>query len=66
MKNVAMNICILAKYFFFFLFSYTCSMQKFLGQVLNPHHSSDLSHTNGNARSLTCCTTRELPSRIFL
>ena len=31
------------------------SIQKFLGQVLNPGHSSD------NARSLTCWATRELP-----
>jgi len=35
-------------------------MWKFSGQGLNPHHSSDPSHQSGNARSLTCCATKEL------
>ena len=44
-----------------FSFGHTCCMQKFLGQVSNlPSHSSDLSHKNDNARSLTCWTMREL------
>ena len=36
-------------------------MRKFPGQQLNPCHSSELSHSGDNARSLTCWTTRELP-----
>ena len=36
-------------------------MQKFLGQGLNLHHSSDPSRCNDSARSLTCWATRELP-----
>ena len=36
-----------------FFFGCTPGMQKFLGQGLNPSHSSD------NTRSLTHCTTRE-------
>ena len=35
-------------------FGCTCGMQKFLGQGLNPCHSSDLSHSIDSARSLTC------------
>ena len=53
--------------FFFFLFSFlffcvcVCAhgMQKFPGQGSNPLHSCNQSHNN--ARSLTHCTTRELP-----
>ena len=44
---------------FVFCFGCTCSMQKFPGRGLNPNHSSD------NARSLTRCTTRELPNLYF-
>ena len=38
---------------FFFLFSCTCGIQKFPDQGLNPHHSSDSSHSNDNTGSLT-------------
>ena len=38
----------------FFFFVFACGMQKFLGQGSNHSHSSD------DARSLTCCDTREL------
>ena len=39
--------------FYFYLFvGYTHSAQKFLGQGSNPCHSSDLSHSCGNAGSL--------------
>ena len=37
-----------------FFFGCTHGIHKFLGQGLNPYHSSD------NARFLTCCTTEEL------
>ena len=40
---------------FFFFFCCICGMLKFQGQGQNLCHSSD------NARSLTCCATRELP-----
>ena len=52
----ALQSCWLPGFFFFFFgfFGRTCGMQKFLGQRLNPCHSSD------SARSLTHCTTREL------
>ena len=46
-----------------YIYSYIChaqSMRKFLGQGLNPCHSSNPSHSSDNARSLTHCTTREL------
>ena len=39
---------------------HTCGMWKFRGQGSNPCHSSDQSHCSDSARSLTCCTTREL------
>lgn len=32
-----------------------------LGSKTEPHHSRHPSHTKDNARSLNCCTTRELP-----
>lgn len=35
---------------------------KIPGEVSSPHHSSDLSCCNDNARSLTCCITREFLS----
>ena len=35
-------------------------MEKLLGQEVNPYHSSDLSHSSDNARSLIHCATREL------
>jgi len=41
-------------------------MWKFPGQGSNLHHSSNLSHCSGSARSLTCCTTRELPTNTIL
>ena len=42
--------------FFFSLFGRASGMQKFLGQELNPCHSSDPSHSSDNLGSLTCCT----------
>ena len=33
----------------------------FLGQGLILYHSNDRSHCSDNARSSTCCATRELP-----
>ena len=38
---------------------------KFLSQVSNPHHSSDLSHSNDDARSFNCYDTRELCPNLF-
>ena len=43
-----------------FSFGHTCGMQEFLGQGLNSCHSSDLSHSNDNIRSLTHWATTEL------
>ena len=40
-------------------------MRKFPGQGLNPHHSSSLSHSSENARSLTHCATRELHPSLY-
>ena len=40
-------------------------MQEFLSQGSNLHHSSDLSHSNDNAGSLTCWATRNLLSSKF-
>ena len=45
---------------FFPFFGHTCSIQKFLGQGMNQHHSSPLSHTSDKVRFLTHCATREL------
>ena len=38
---------------FAFVFGHAHGKQKFLGQGLNPHHSSDLSHSSDSARSRT-------------
>ena len=43
----------------FFIFGHTHSMQKFLGQGLNPCHSSDPGCCSDNARCSTRCTTRD-------
>ena len=51
---------------YYFLFGHTHIMHKFLGQVWNLCHSSDMSHCSGNARFLTCCTTKELLWLSFL
>ena len=42
------------------------NMQKFPGQGMNLSHSSDLSHHNDNARSLTHCATRELWALFYI
>ena len=43
-------------YFSFFIsYGHVYSMWQFLGQGLNLHHSSDLSHCSDNAGSLACC-----------
>ena len=39
---------------FFSFFGCSQGMWKFPGQGLNPHHSSDLSHSSGNIGSLVC------------
>ena len=44
-----------------FLFWPHSCMGKFLGQGLNPCHSSHLSHSSDNPGSLTCCTSQEIP-----
>ena len=51
---------------FYYFFAHAHTMQKFLGQGSNPHHSSNWSHCSGNTRSLTCCAARELPEPFFL
>ena len=45
---------------FQYFFGIAQSMQKFLGQGLNPCHSSDQSHSSDNIGSLTLSDTREL------
>ena len=69
--NFSLRKCILLykTLFIFFvlvLFSLFCfvsgcvhSMWNFLGEGSNSHHSSSPSHHSDNARSLTCCSTRE-------
>ena len=47
-------------FFFFSFFGCASGIQNFPGQGLNPCHSSNLSHSNDNNRSLTCLATREL------
>ena len=58
-------VVVVACFFFVFL-GHTCRMQKFLGQGLNLHHSSDPSHSSDIARSLTYWAARELPIVYFL
>ena len=76
LKFFYFNFYIISKWYFpllqnYWLYSSSCkvhlfffgpawSMWKFLGQGSNPCHSSDLSHCSDNARSLICCSTREL------
>ena len=40
-------------------------MQIFPGHGSNPHQGNDWNCSNNNARSLTHCTTRELPSVFY-
>ena len=56
------NLTLKGGKFFWFgdFFSHTCGTWKFLGQGSNPSYSCDLPHSF-NTRSLTCCTTQELP-----
>ena len=49
-----------------FFFGPTCAMWKFLGQGLNPCHSSDLCHWRDSTRSLTCWATREIPKEKYI
>ena len=44
---------------FFFFFGLALGMWNFLGQELNPCHSSNPSHCSDNARSLTCWVLRD-------
>lgn len=46
--------------FFFFPLARPCGMRKFPDQASNSCHSSNWSCYSDNARSLTCCITREL------
>ena len=46
--------------FFFFSLGCACGFGKFLGQELNPSRYSD------NTRSLTNCSTGELPAAFFI
>ena len=46
-------------FFFFFFWSHPWHVEV-LGQCLKPCHSNKLSHSNDNARSITCWATREL------
>ena len=50
---------------FFYYFGHALGMQKFLGQGLNPHHSSDLSQCSDNTGSLTHWATRKLWEGLF-
>ena len=45
---------------FVYFFGNTCGVWKFPGQRSNPLHSSHLSHSNDNARSLNCWATGQL------
>ena len=51
-----------------FLFFFGCAhgIQKFIGQGLNPHYSSNPGCCSDNAGSLTCCATREHSCLHFL
>ena len=51
--------------FFFWWGGCICSTQKFQDQGSNLCHNWDQSHSSDNTRSLTCCTTRELPWHII-
>ena len=53
-------------FLFFFFFCHAWGMWEFPGQGMNLCHSRNLSSCSGNARSLTCCTTRELFPGYFL
>ena len=50
---------------FFFFFCHTHGMWKFLGQGLNPCHSSDPSCCSDNVRSITRAATGELQNRLL-
>ena len=55
-RTLTQGCTIVSSFFFFFsLFKALCihSMWKFPGRGSNPSHSSDLSHSNDNGRSLT-------------
>ena len=53
-----MCVCGVREYsnLFFFFFSHTCSIWKFLSQGLNPSQSCDLHHCFSHTRYLTNCT----------
>ena len=55
-------------YFILFVFIYLATpmaCRRSQGQGSNPWHSSNLSHSNGNARSLTSCANGELQACNF-
>ena len=52
--------------FIYLFISYSPGVWKFLGQGSKIHCSSNLSHSSGNARSLTCWATRKLLWTLFL
>ena len=49
----------------FFFFGPSLGMQKFPGQGLDMHHSSNTSHSSDNAGSSTCWAIRELLMGLF-
>ena len=51
---------------FFFFFGPAHNMWNFPGQGLNLHHSNNPSHCSDSSRSLTHCTTGELPKPAVL
>ena len=53
-------------FYFILFFGCTHSMQKSQGQVLNPCHNNDPSHSSDKARSLTHWATRELLHWLYL
>lgn len=52
--------------FYIFFLGYGHGMRRCPGQGLNQCHRSNLSHYSDNARSLTHCTTEELPASHLL
>ena len=52
-------------FFFFFFPVHTHSMQKFLGQELNLHHSSNPSHSSDNAQSLITRLPKNSLNNVF-
>ena len=56
-----LSLVIEGKFFIFYFLAVAEAYGSSLGQGMNLSHSSNPSHYNDNARSLTCYTTRGLP-----